>query len=160
MPPKAARGRPLKFGRPARTVAVTLPEDVIAALQAIDSDIARAIVALVISQGEARAPRRRVVDLASMGRRQALIVVDPREVPPLPGCSLVSVGTNRALIALEEGGSLADVEVAVLDRLAGPGVSPEGRRALRLLRRALRTWRTDPRIDVRRRSIVVLEGQR
>ena len=40
-------GRPHKFGRPSRAVTVTLPEDVIGRLSAIDVDLGRAIVAVV-----------------------------------------------------------------------------------------------------------------
>jgi hypothetical protein len=42
------RGRPQKFSRPARTVTMTLPEDVIRALTELDSDLSRAVVRLVM----------------------------------------------------------------------------------------------------------------
>jgi hypothetical protein len=38
------RGRPRKFLAPSRAVTLTLPEDVIAALEAVDHDLSRAIV--------------------------------------------------------------------------------------------------------------------
>ena len=41
------RGRPRKFSRPSRSVTLTLPDDVIAALLAVDSDLSRAVVRAV-----------------------------------------------------------------------------------------------------------------
>ena len=41
---ESRRGRPRKFVRPSRAVTVTLPDDVIAALQGVDVDLSRAVV--------------------------------------------------------------------------------------------------------------------
>jgi len=155
------RGRPLKFGRPARPVAVTLPDDVLAALRATDADVGRAIVALVQKHGT-RAVRTeseaRVVDVARTGRRQRLIVVDPSVLSTLPGCRLMRIGPNQAFITLAPGAGLADLEVAVHDRLSEPHVGDRERDALQTLQQALRRWRKDKRVSVHARSIVVLEG--
>jgi hypothetical protein len=155
------RGRPLKFGRPARTLAVTLPDDVITALRTFDPDIGRAIVALVGSRQCAPAAvpaARSTVDVARTGRRQSVIVVDPKSMPALPGCSLMQISGDRAFIALEPGAGLADLEVAVIDHLAQPQLTTTQRAGLLALRRALRKWRTDSRVTVFERAIVVLEG--
>lgn len=155
------RGRPLKFGRPARSVAVTLPDDVIALLRAVDRDVGRAIVALVASRRGAGVPApapSQVVDVAKTGRRHSLIVVDPRSIPPLPGCSLMHISADRAFIALQPGAGLADLEVTVIDQLAQPQLATAHRAGLLALRRALRKWRTDRRVTVCERAIVVLEG--
>ena len=48
------RGRPLKFGRPTRSLSVSLPKDVVAWLESIDPDPAWAIVHLV-EKGRQRA---------------------------------------------------------------------------------------------------------
>ena len=40
---KSGPGRPRKFGRPSRSVTVTLPEDVLTRLGGIDSDLALAV---------------------------------------------------------------------------------------------------------------------
>ena len=161
MPTHGKRGRPLKFGRPARSVAVTLPEDVIALLRATDLDVGRAIVALVASRrptGAGAAAPSPAVDVARTGRRHSLIVVDPRSIPPLPGCSLMQISADRAFIALEPGAGLADLEVTVIDQLARPQLTTAHRAGLLALRRALRKWRTDRRVTVCERAIVVLEG--
>ena len=155
------RGRPLKFGRPARTVAVTLPEDVIAALRAMNPDVGRAIVAVVGARRDARpalTTGEPIVDVAKTGRRQSLIVVHPKSFPALPRGSLMQISADRAFIALEPGAGLADLEVAVIDRLAQPRVASAERTGLLTLRRALRNWRTDRRVTVVERAIVVLEG--
>jgi len=53
------RGRPKKYGRPARAVTVTLPEDILATLNAADTDLGRAIVKLVERRGKALAIARK-----------------------------------------------------------------------------------------------------
>jgi hypothetical protein len=137
-----------------------LPQDVIDALRATDPDLGRAIVSLVTSQIPARARQRksRVVDLAPVGRRRALIVINPATIPSLPGCALMPFAKDRAFITLEPGRALADLELAVIDELSRPGLRAERRPGL-LTRRALRRWRCDSRIGVYERSIVVLEGR-
>ena len=54
---KHGPGRPSKYGRPSRAVTVTLPEDVLDGLEAIDADLGRAIVRLAERPGAPR-PRR------------------------------------------------------------------------------------------------------
>ena len=49
------RGRPRKFSRPARTVTVTLPDDVLERLARVDADLGRAIVRLAQSHEPAAA---------------------------------------------------------------------------------------------------------
>src|SRR2546423_4447747 len=72
---KHGPGRPRKFGRPSRAVTVTLPEDVLTRLSALDVDLGRAIVSLV----ERRAARVRAMkpaEIASYGNH-AVIIVSP-----------------------------------------------------------------------------------
>ena len=76
----------------------------------------------------------------------------------LPGCSLMRVAPDRALIVLEPHQTPADLEIVVMDRLASRDVPPEERAALRTLSRALRRWRRDHRVKVSQRAIVVLQG--
>src|SRR5689334_8817302 len=94
------RGRPSKFGRAARAVTVTLPEDVIERLSAINLDLSRAIVQLA----ETRAPRRTLpspVEVSEYGDG-ALIVVSPvTALKRLPGVELIPLSDGHALITLE-----------------------------------------------------------
>jgi CRP-like cAMP-binding protein len=158
MTSRTRRGRPLKFGRPSRTIAVTLPKDTIAALHAKNPDLASAIVALVDKRLATAIERRTQppVTLAHTGRRQSLIVVDPTVVSALPGCTLMRISPNRAFITLGPGAGLADLEVAVLDRLTEANVNERERRGLQLLRQSVKRWRKDAQIQVYPRAIVVL----
>jgi hypothetical protein len=110
------RGRPLKFGRPAQLLTITLPHDVVAWLQGIHADPAWAIVSLynrLVPPGS-RAPRRARprVELAGLAGRRALIVVDPSTYRSLPGVSVIPMAAGRAFLALEPGRGVADLEQA------------------------------------------------
>lgn len=158
------RGRPPKFGRPGRLVAVTLPEDVVEWLEARGGDLGWAIVALV----EGSRPRQRPgaearpadAELVAVGDGRQLIVVAQALFDRLPGVSMVGMGGGRAFLALEPGQGLADLELAVLDRLEAPGVPAAERRALTAFRRQLRAWRQDRTVAFSTRSIVVAERTR
>ena len=98
------RGRPPKFGRPSRLVALTLPEDVLSSLRQVDPDPARAVVKLVETSGEKTNGRqddsKPVAELVTVGSRRSLIVVAPGgrsrrgrlrypDQIPRPGCPAV-----------------------------------------------------------------------
>ena len=118
------RGRPLKFGRPAQLLALTLPHDVVAALRRIHPDPAWAIVKLhekvAKTQRHAPSPSRAPIELAQISARGALIVVDPRTLRSAPGMSVVPVASGRAFLAFDEGRGLADLELAILEQLQDP----------------------------------------
>lgn len=154
------RGRPPKFGRPGRLVALTLPEDVLDRLRAIDPDPAWAIVKLCDGERphDATGPATPdpLVEIALLDRRQGLIVVDRRGFSGLPGVALIPLSSSRAFLALESGGGLAELELAVVDRL-DEGVALPDRNVLLELRRKLREWRNDPQWRFQNRSIIVAE---
>ena len=126
------RGRPLKFGRPAQLLALTLPRDVLIGLRRIHPDPAWAIVSLYEKLADkAHRPRREPrssVELAQLSADSALIVVDPELIHSVPGVSVVPVAAGRAFLAFGEGRGLADLEVAVLDRLQKGKASPAVRK--------------------------------
>jgi len=157
------RGRPPKFGRPARLVALTLPEDTITHLQSIDPDIARAVVSLVDqSQGRTSAPDddwEAPVTLARVSEQRALVVIDPSLFREIPGCAFIPLTTRRAFLALIPGSTLADVELSVADLLEDVSIERTEREALEALRRALREWRRDQELTFHTRSIVLVERQ-
>ena len=65
---------------------------------------------------------------------------------------------GRGFLALEPGKGYADLELAVVDRLDAPGVSPARRQQLAEIRKMLRDWRqTGLRFEAR--SILVVERQ-
>lgn len=158
------RGRPLKFGRPAQLLALTLPRDVVDGLRRIHPDPAWAIVALYeMLARKASRPRREAkpgVELAQISRtnNDALIVVDPRVIKSVPGVSVVPVAAGRAFLAFDEGRGLADLEGGVLDRLQDGKVDPAAREELTTLHRQIRNWRRSRRLRFSTRSIILVGG--
>lgn len=155
------RGRPRKFDGPSRLLAMTLPEDVIAALRARDRDLARAIVGLV-GRGDRKSSKRidrapEPVSLVQIARGRFLITVDSRAVRRLPQCELVPVGRGSAFLALEPGRGLADLALAVVDRLDEPDVEAHERAALVRVRSTIRTWMRDKSFSYETRAIVVIK---
>ena len=155
------RGRPLKFGRPARLLAVTLPDDVVRALQRIHPDPAWAIVSLCEQLGRTDgrpAPNSRpAIELAQLSPDSALIVVDPRAIRSVPGMSVVPVASGRAFLAFDEGRGLADLELAVLERLDDPKIGAGARKELKELHRQVQDWRRSRGYRFSTRSIILVE---
>ena len=158
------RGRPPKYGRPARLIAVTLPHDVVDWLTAIHADIGRAIV-LLHDQRTRRDPRAPSpqppnAELVDVGDGRALIVVDPKLVQGLAGVASIPFGEGRAFLALEPSWSMADLELSVVDAL-DRGIAEAGRRAaLVQFRDQLRGWRTDRSMAMEPRAIIVAGRRR
>ena len=162
--PRKQRGRPLKFGRPAQLLALTLPHDVVAALRRIHPDPAWAIVLLC----EKGAPTNRhplpsprpAIELARLSARSTLIVVDPRALRSVPGMSVVPVAAGRAFLAFDEGRGLADLELAILEQLQDPESDPRTRTELRGLQQQVRDWRRGRGFRFSKRSIILVERAR
>jgi hypothetical protein len=158
------RGRPFKFGRPARVVVLSLPEDVVTWLESIHHDLAWAIVTLFDQRLPTRRPARRdhrpssmPAELVALAGRRGLIVVQPQQLQKLEGVSLIPLPDGRAFLALEPLKGLADLELAVIDRLASAKLSREKRAQLETFRDQLRRWRRTPGLRFRSRSIILAE---
>ena len=159
LPPRP-RGRPQKFGRPARLVALTLPTDVIAWLKTLDGDVGRAVVKLhdESQRTRTRTPRAtpQAAELVDVGGGRALIVVDPALVRGLDGVAAIPFDEGRAFLALKPGGTMADLELTVLDAIdRGVAGGPEHCQALGAFREMLRGWRTSEALSVESRAIVL-----
>jgi hypothetical protein len=154
-------GRPLKFGRPAQLLALTLPHDVVRALQRIHPDPAWAIVALCekLAHSEKRPSpgSRPAVELAHLSSNSALIVVDPQAIRSVPGMSVVPVAAGRAFLVFDPGRGLADLELAVLERLHDPKTSAALRNELKPLLRQVQDWRRSRGFRFSTRSIILVE---
>jgi hypothetical protein len=152
-------GRPRKFSRPSRLVALTLPIDTIAALKRINSDLAQAIVAVtergLSAPGDLKPPQDRDVDLMQLTDRDALIVVNRRLVATLVDVTVLPLDERRGFLALHPGQGFADLEVAVQDSLDDDHLGQIERDALQELKRRLREWRRDPAQHFEVRSIIV-----
>jgi hypothetical protein len=159
----AKRGRPLKFGRPTRLLTVSLPTDVLAWLKQLDPDPAWAIVSLFErTQRRNAAGPLRAADLVQLPGKRALILVRPDAFAGLDGVSVIPLSDGRGFLALEAGRGLADLEVAVVDRLERTGLPASQQAALTEVRQLLRDWRQQG-LRFESRSILVVEqglGQR
>lgn len=149
------RGRPSKFGRPARAVTVTLPEDVVKAFRALDPDLSRAIVHAA-EIGAARVAGPPVA--LTRYRGSAVIVVTPnRVIERLPGVALVPLPDGRALISLDKGTSVAEFEVLLRDALVETDTTSVERESLEAIGAILRKARHSRGVQLNQRNIIVLE---
>jgi hypothetical protein len=157
---KTGPGRPRKYGRASRAVTLTLPEDVLARLAVVDTDIGRAIVTLAERNGKApsRPPRR--VEVAAYGSRAVVLVSPARVLKRLPGVQLVPVGNGRALISLEPSQSISQFELNVRDALERGDVTDAERQTLQAIGNILGQARRSSRVSAQPRTIIVLEPRR
>jgi len=158
---KHGPGRPRKFGRPSRAVTVTLPEDVLTRLGVLDTDLGRAIVALVERRG-ARARSRAVkpAEIASYGSHAVIIVTPVNALKRLAGVQLVPIGNGRALISLERGHSVPEFELGVGDVLSRVDITEAERRTLGAVADILKQTRRSRRVMLEERTIIVFEMKR
>ena len=149
-------GRPQKFGRPSHAVTLTLPEDVIATLEAIDKDLGRAVVrmALPLAGGiSSHAP----AELSNYGNSAVIIVKQTPALERIAGVTLVPLPDGRALISLDDRMSLSDFELKLRDAIdEASSTEPEERSPLQAIAEILRTSRRTSAITVHRRSIIVM----
>lgn len=148
-------GRPPKFGRRARPVSVTLPEDLIERLQAQHLDLGRAIVDLF----EARPASDTPVQLAEFGRGALILVPPASALERLAGVELIPLSNGRALIALDQPMSPSDLELTLNDAMRD-GVLPSPDRAVvENVVSILRDARTSGTARLRQRTIVIVERE-
>ena len=160
---RRGRGRPPKFGRAARVVAITLPHDVLEWLEGIHPDPAWAIVSLF----ERARPATQVlrwdepdeVALASIGERRALITVDHQLFKRMKEVAAIPLSAGRAFLALAPGRGMADLELAVTDYLED-GAGEDARARFTGVRKRLRELRRDGDLRFETRSIIVVETRR
>lgn len=153
-PVRGRRGRPPKYGRPAQLVTLTLPDDVLAWLEGLHPDPAWAIVKL--HEQASRRARKPIAlaELVQLPHRRALIMVNAEVLSHLPSVSIIPFSDGRGLLALEAGRGVADLEIAVIDRLDAPRVPAGEREALVALRDKLREWRQQG-VHFESRAIIV-----
>jgi hypothetical protein len=143
------RGRPSKFGRPSRVVALTLPEDAIDRLRRVHRDLGWAILKLLDREPHPAARNgddiQPDVELVTIADRRSLIVVNREIITNLPGVNIIPLSANRAFLAVDIDRGMSDLELAVSDRLGDPTIERAERRALVALRSRLTTWRRGER---------------
>jgi hypothetical protein len=114
------------------------------------------------AQRRAASAPLRSADLVQLPGKRALILVRPDAFAGLEGVSVIPLSDGRGFLALESGRGLADLEVAVVDRLDQAGLPATQRTALTEVRQLLRDWRQQG-LRFESRSILVVEqsvGQR
>jgi hypothetical protein len=153
------RGRPRKFSRPSRSVSLTLPDDVIASLQAIDSDLSLAIVRIAQSLSPADAPRG-PAELTSYGGRSVIVVPRSDVLKARTGVELVPLTDGRALMAFDNRLTISQLELRIGDALADESIAGSDRVLFETLAEILKDARRSERIELRERSIIVLQATR
>jgi hypothetical protein len=159
-PSKLRPGRPRKYNRASRPVTITLPDDVLARLGDIDSDLGRAIVTIVERQRPSRSRPLRPAELARYGSHAVIVVTPVKALKRLPGIELVPVGNGRALIALERGVAIPQLELNVRDAMEQGGIKEPERRTLEAIADILRAARLSRGGMLQERTIIVLELKR
>ncbi len=150
---KPRRGRPLKFSRPARTVTLTLPEDIILSLSATDADLGRAVVRLVMGAGTHHAVSA-AAEVTQFGARGIIVVPPVRALSALPGVELVPLADGRALISLDPSRTPAEFELQLLDALEDKGLDAAARMVFKKVCDVLRDARRTRQMTTR--QILVL----
>jgi hypothetical protein len=158
--PKHGPGRPPKYGRPSRAVTVTLPEDVLARLSAVDADLGRAIVKLAEHNGKPHVRAMRPAELTAYGNHAVIIVNPAKALKRLAGVQLVPVGNGRALISLERSHSIPQLELSVRDAIDGGEMSEGERQTLEAIAEILRQARRSRGVTLKERTIIVVESKR
>jgi hypothetical protein len=153
-------GRPRKYGRPSRAVTITLPEDVLARLGTVETDLGRAIVTLVERNGARRVRTAEPTEIAHYGNHAVIIVTPVKALKRIAGVQLVPIGNGRALIALQHPHSIPELELGVRDALERGDVSALERQTLDGLADILRHTRSSRAISLEERTIIVLESKR
>jgi hypothetical protein len=154
------RGRPQKFGRPSAVVALTLPDEVISGLRRVHDDLAWAIVTMFEKRPPTQVADPADAELVTIAGDQSLIVVNRAVFKSLPGVEIVPLSAQRAFLALDAGRGMADLELAVIDRLESAAAASRERKALSGLLADLRRWRHDRRLRFHTRAIIVVERVR
>ena len=152
------RGRPRKFSAPSRAVTLTLPEDVLASLSAVDPDLSRAVVR--VAQPEMAKRPHPPAELVAFGRRAVIVVNPTRTLEEQTGVVLIPLSDGRALISFDETMTVARLELRIEDALEDRRLSAADRGIFAAIREILKTARRSGDVMLHQRSIIVLESQR
>jgi hypothetical protein len=153
-------GRPTKYGRPARAVTVTLPEDVLGRLTAINADIGTAIVRVIERRTPSRVQPVAPAEISRYGKHAVIVVTPVKALRRLKGVQLVPIGDGRALISLDSTHSVSGLELQVGDALENSKTMRQEREVLKLIAEILRRGRGARGHTLETRTIIVLTAKR
>ena len=152
------RGRPRKFARPSHAVTLTLPNEVIEALAAVDADLSRAVVRVM--QPELAKRPHPPAELTAFGRHAVIVVNPSRTLERRTGVVLVPMADGRALISFDEPKTVAELELQIQDLLDDGQLTATDQRIFQEISSILREARRADGVVVHRRHIIVLETGR
>ena len=155
---RARRGRPRKFTTPSRAVTLTLPDEVIAALEAVDPDLSRAVVR--VTQPEIRKRPHPPAELQQFGRRAVIVVNPSRALEESTGVMLVPLSDGRALISFDESVTVARLELTLRDAMEDNRLSKEDAGIFKTIAELLKNARRIKGVTLRQRNIIVLESNK
>ena len=149
------RGRPRKFARPSRAVTLTLPDEVIEALGAVDADLSRAVVR--VTQPEMAKRPHPPAELTAFGRRAVIVVNPSRTLERRTGVILVPLSDGRALISFDGPMSIAELELSLQDAIDDPLLGETDAKVFQGISRILRDARRSDDVTLHQRNIIVIE---
>jgi len=146
-------GRPRKFGRLARPVTITLPEDLLERVRAEQVDLGRLIVDLFDSRKTSDTP----VQLAEFGQGALILVPAASALRRVSGVELIPLSNGRAMIALDQPMSTSDLELTLRDTLADATLAAADRSVVANVVDILGQARTDANARLRQQTIIIVE---
>ena len=132
----------------------------LADLEAIDTDLGRAIVRVAEQPGRPHVRPVRPAELATYGNHAVIIVNPAKALKQLAGVQLVPVGNGRALISLEHPHSISELELAARDAIEHADISERERQTLEAIATILQRARRSRGVSLKERTIIVLETKR
>ena len=112
------KGRPPKFQEPRRPITVTLPENTLVQLAAIDADRAQAIVKATNAALPLKAKGHKPVELVKVMPGLGIILVGPsRYLQRIKWLRLVEIAPLRFLLTIPSGTAVDSLEIAIIDLL-------------------------------------------
>jgi hypothetical protein len=101
-----------------------------------------------------------IAELVHLRGDRGLIVVQSNVFGRLPGISTIPLANGRAFLAFDQPAGLADLEVAILDKLELSLRSRAERAQLTESLNTVRRWRRDRRLVFQTKSIIVVGSSR
>ena len=137
---------------------MTLPDHVLDALAALDSDLGRAIVRL--AQPMLADRPHPAAELATFGRHSVIVVHPSRSLERRTGIELLHLPDGRALISYDQPTTIAGLELMIADALEDPTLPPADREIFQGIAGILKSARRSDSIALLQRSVIVLETRR
>ena len=152
-------GRPQKFGRPARAITLTLPEDVLAALTRLDDDVSRAVVRLAQPLAADVVPHA-AAELSKHGDAAVIVIRPVAALERIPGVTLVPMPDGRALISLDDSMTTYEFELKLRDVLDDGNIARADLSAMQSILDILKSARQTRGVTLHQRRIIVLQSTR